>query len=122
MTDKDVYLIMSTYKLMGEGSDHEQEIKDDIYKYKIIVSVPFATSKNKDEKVNQLKYELVTAGVKILGIKQLPIAELAKAGDESVIQLHMLMLLQTYKKRSELENRLQPNYKLIKIKDVTEDE
>jgi len=121
MTDKDVLLLMSTYKLIAEGHDDDDDDgpEDDIYKYKIIISIPFSTDKNKDEKINQLKYELVTTGVKILGIKELPIAEIGHAGDETVIQLHILMMLQTYKKRSELENGLQPDYKIIKIKDVT---
>ena len=122
MTDKDAYLILSTYKLMAEGVDDDDGPDDDIYKYKVIVSIPFATSKNKDEKINKLKYELVTSGIKILGIKELLISEIAKAGEDAVIQLHVMMMLQTYKKRSELENGLQPNYKLIKIKDVTNDE
>jgi hypothetical protein len=118
-TDKDVYLILSTYKLMAEAKIDQEGPHDDIYKYKVIISIPFSTSKNKDEKISQLKYELVTGGVKILGIKELPIAELAKAGEDSVIQLHVLMILQTYKKRTELESSLVPSYKLIKIKDVT---
>jgi|10_taG_2_1085330.scaffolds.fasta_scaffold01286_19 hypothetical protein len=119
MTDKDVYLILSTYKLMGEGK-YDSPPREDIYKYKVIVSIPFSTSKNKDEKISQLKYDLVTSGIKILGIKELPVAELAKAGEDSVIQLHILMMLQTYKKRTELETGLQPTYKLIKIKNITD--
>ena len=54
MTDKDVYLIMSTYKLMGEGSDHEQEIKDDIYKYKIIVSVCYQQEQRREGQSTQV--------------------------------------------------------------------
>ena len=118
MTDKDAYLILSTYKLIA--NDDEDDDGDDIYKYKVIVSVPFVTSKNKDEKISQLKYDLVTSGIKILGIKELPVSELAQAGGDAVIKMHVMLMLKTYKKRSELENGLQPDYKLIKIKDVTD--
>ena len=116
-TDKDAYLLLTTYKLIEDGDDKAGT--DDIYKYKVIVSIPFSTAKNKDEKVSQLKYFLVTSGVKILGIKELPVAEIAKVGDDPVIQLHILLMVKTYQKRSEFENSLQPDYKLIKIKDVS---
>ena len=119
MTDKDVYLILSTYKLMAEADTNETTPTNDIYTYTVIVEIPFATNKNKDEKISQLKYELVTSGVKVLGIKKLPVAEIAKAAGESVIKLHVMMSLKTYKKRTELENDLQPSYKLIKIKNTT---
>jgi len=119
VTDRDAYKLLSTYKLIAEA-DATEGPNDEVFKYKVIVSIPFSTSKNKDERVKQLKYDLVTSGVKILGIKELSVSKIASAGDEDVIQLDVMMVLKTWKQRTELENSLQPNYILVKIRDITD--
>ena len=81
--------------------------------------MPATTSKNKDEKIKKLKYDLVIDGVKILGIKELPVAKLANGGAAGdVIDLKVMMKLKTIKKKTEMESLLEPDFSLEKIKEM----
>tara|TARA_S200002703_G_C3752972_1_gene231663 strand:+ start:54 stop:647 length:594 start_codon:yes stop_codon:yes gene_type:complete len=110
--EKDVEKFIAKYKL----SDNDISERT-LHTYKVIISIPFATTSNKDEKIKKLKYDLVTSGIKILGYKELNIYKIASAGTlGSVIDLQLLMKIKTYKKKNDLEELLQPNYGLEQIK------
>jgi hypothetical protein len=110
--EKDVEKFIAKYKL----SDNDISERT-LHTYKVIISIPFATTSNKDEKIKKLKYDLVTSGIKILGYKELNIYKIASAGTlGSVIDLQLLMKIKTYKKKNDLEELLQPNYGLEQVK------
>lgn len=110
--EKDVEKFIAKYKL----SDNDISERT-LHTYKVIISIPFATTSNKDEKIKKLKYDLVTSGIKILGYKELNIYKIASAGTlGSVIDLQLLMKIKTYKKKNDLEELLQPHYGLEQVK------
>jgi len=96
----------------------DQDInKNNVYTYKMIVSVPFATNKNEEELVKKLKYDLVSNGHKILGYKKMPVSKIASAGAAGeVIDLKILVKIKTMAKPNEIESELQPDYGVDKIK------
>tara|TARA_R110000744_G_scaffold9052_7_gene29471 strand:+ start:2986 stop:3594 length:609 start_codon:yes stop_codon:yes gene_type:complete len=115
--DKEATRFVAHWKIGDELID-----ADKIYVYKIIVGIPFATSKNKDEKIKQLKYDLIINGVKVLGMKEMAVSEVADAGAAGkVLKLKVMFKIKTSKKHGELENTLVPDYNLEKIKDISDE-
>lgn len=115
--EKEAASFIMHWKLTDENID-----KDKVRVYKVIIGIPFATTSNKDEKIKKLKYDLVISGVKILGIKELDVSEIAPAGDEGkALNLKVLIKVKTIKKKSELESLLEPDYSVDKIKNLTDD-
>lgn len=111
--DRDAQKFIARYKLSDEYIASHR-----VRTYKMIITIPFATSKNKEEKEKELKYNLVMNNIKILGVKELAVAELGNAGTMGkALDLKYLIKVKTMLKPSDIENNLQPEYVVDKIKE-----
>ena len=135
-TEKDVDQFMSRYRLWGddyaasfrptESSLMEQEREEDedgveqnIHTFKIILQIPFTNLKNKDQKLRKLKFDFTILDIKIKSEKALDVAKLNPEDQQNPALDYAVMLeVETEMTRSELENELEPDYKILKIKEV----
>ena len=136
-TEKDVDQFMSRYRLWGddyadsfratESSLMEQEREEDedgveqnIHTFKMILQIPFTTKKNKEQKLKKLRFDLKILDVEIKKEKAATIAELNPEEDESdtLLDYAVGLEIETDMTRSEMENILEPDYKILKIKEV----
>ena len=135
-TEKDVDQFMSRYRLWGddyaasfratESSLMEQEREEDedgveqnIHTFKIILQIPFTNLKNKDQKLRKLKFDFTILDIKIKSEKALDVAKLNPEDQQNPALDYAVMLeVETDMTRSELESELEPDYKILKIKEV----
>ena len=137
-TEKDLDKFMSRYRLWGddyaatfratestitEADDDREEDEDgveqNIHNFKVILQIPFTNLKNKDQKLRKLKFDLTILDIRIK--KEIPI-DVAKinpeAADSAAIDYAVMLELETEMTRTELEHELQPDYKILKLKDI----
>ena len=108
--EKEADKFIAKYKLSDEYIS-----KHKMHTYKIIVTVPFSTSSNKEEKEKELKYNLVINDIKLLGIKELRVSSIGPAGSAGeAIDLKYLIKIKTM---SDVEDILQNHYSIDKIKE-----
>ena len=135
-TEKDVDQFMSRYRLWGddyadsfratESSLMEQEREEDedgveqnIHTFKIILQIPFTNLKNKDQKLRKLKFDFTILDIKIKSEKAIDVAKLNPEDQQNAALDYAVMLeVETEMTRTELENELEPDYKILKIKEV----
>ena len=135
-TEKDVDQFMSRYRLWGddyaasfratESSLTEQEREEDedgveqnIHTFKIVLQIPFTNLKNKDQKLRKLKFDFTILDIKIKSEKALDVAKLNPEDQQNPALDYAVMLeVETDMTRSELESELEPDYKILKIKEV----
>ena len=135
-TEKDVDQFMSRYRLWGddyadsfratESSLTEQEREEDedgveqnIHTFKIILQIPFTNIKNKDQKLRKLKFDFTILDIKIKSEKAIDVAKLNPEDEQNAALDYAVMLeVETAMTRTELENELEPDYKILKIKEV----
>ena len=137
-TEKDVDKIMSRYRLWGddyadtfratestitEADDDREEDEDgveqNIHNFKVIVQIPFTNLKNKDQKLRKLKFDLTILDIKIKKERPIDVAKLnPEAADSAAIDFAVMLELETEMTRTELEHELQPDYKILKIKEI----
>ena len=135
-TEKDVDQFMSRYRLWGddyaasfrptESSLMEQEREEDedgveqnIHTFKIILQIPFTNLKNKDQKLRKLKFDFTILDIKIKSDKAIDVAKLNPEDQQNPALDYAVMLeIETDMSRSELENEIEPDYKILKIKEV----
>ena len=135
-TEKDVDQFMSRYRLWGddyaatfratEASLMEQEREEDedgveqnIHTFKIILQIPFTNLKNKDQKLRKLKFDFTILDIKIKSEKTIDVAKLNPEDQQNPALDYVVMLeIETDMSRSELENEIEPDYKILKIKEV----
>lgn len=135
-TEKDVDQFMSRYRLWGddyaatfratEASLMEQEREEDedgveqnIHTFKIILQIPFTNLKNKDQKLRKLKFDFTILDIKIKSDKAIDVAKLNPEDQQNPALDYVVMLeIETDMSRSELENEIEPDYKILKIKEV----
>ena len=135
-TEKDVDQFMSRYRLWGddyaatfratESSLMEQEREEDedgveqnIHTFKIILQIPFTNLKNKDQKLRKLKFDLTILDVKIKSDKAIDVAKLNPEDKQNAaLDYAVVLKIETEMSRSELENEIEPDYKILKIKEV----
>ena len=135
-TEKDVDQFMSRYRLWGddyaatfratESSLVEQEREEDedgveqnIHTFKIILQIPFTNLKNKDQKLRKLKFDFTILDIKIKSDKAIDVAKLNPEDQQNPALDYVVMLeIETDMSRSELENEIEPDYKILKIKEV----
>jgi len=111
--EKEVIKFIAKWKLHGDELEEQF-----IHVYKIILSIPFTTTKNKDEKIKELKYFMASNGIKNLGYKELPISLISVAGSlGEAMNFKVLIKVKTKYSKSDLENIFQPKYKLEKVKE-----
>ena len=127
---------MSRYRLWGddyaasfrptESSLMEQEREEDedgveqnIHTFKIILQIPFTNLKNKDQKLRKLKFDFTILDIKIKSEKAIDVAKLNPEDQQNAALDYVVILeVETEMTRSELENELEPDYKILKIKEV----
>ena len=139
-TEKDVDVIMSRYRLWGddyvasfrateatlanalteaEREEDEEGIEQNIKTYKMILQIPFATKKNKEQKIKKLKFDFNVLGVKVNKEKDGTVDTInPEAQDNPSVEYVVGLEIETEMTRSELENTLEPDYKILKIREV----
>ena len=137
-TEKDVDKIMSRYRLWGddyadtfratestitEADDDREEDEDgveqNVHNFKVIVQIPFTNLKNKDQKLRKLKFDLTILDIKIKKERPIDVAKLnPEAADSAAIDYAVMLELETEMTRTELEHELQPDYKILKLKEI----
>jgi len=135
-TEKDVDQFMSRYRLWGddyadsfratESSLTEQEREEDedgveqnIHTFKIILQIPFTNMKNKDQKLRKLKFDFTILDIKIKSEKAIDVAKLNPEDEQNAaLDYAVILKVETAMTRTELENELEPDYKILKIKEV----
>jgi len=135
-TEKDVDQFMSRYRLWGddyadsfratESSLTEQEREEDedgveqnIHTFKIILQIPFTNMKNKDQKLRKLKFDFTILDIKIKSEKAIDVAKLNPEDEQNAaLDYAVILKVATAMTRTELENELEPDYKILKIKEV----
>ena len=139
-TEKDVDVIMSRYRLWGddyadsfrateatlasalteaEREEDEDGIEQNIKTYKMILQIPFTTKKNKEQKIKKLKFDFNVLGVKVNKEKDGTVDTInPEAQDNPSLEYVVGLEIETEMTRSELENTLEPDYKILKLKEV----
>ena len=137
-TEKDVDKIMSRYRLWGddyadsfratestitEADDDREEDEDgveqNIHNFKVILQIPFTNLKNKDQKLRKLKFDLTILDIKIKKERPIDVAKLnPESKDNPAIDYAVMLELETEMTRTELEHELQPDYKILKLKEI----
>ena len=89
-------------------------------RFKIILQIPFTTKKNKEQKLKKLRFDLKILDVEIKKEKAATVSELNPEEDESdtLLDYAVGLEIETDMTRSEMENNLEPDYKILKIKEV----
>ena len=139
-TEKDVDIIMSRYRLWGddyadsfrateatlanalteaEREEDEEGIEQNIKTYKMILQIPFATKKNKEQKLKKLKFDFNVLGIKVNKEKDGTVDTInPEAQDNPSLEYVVGLEIETEMTRSQLENTLEPDYKILKLREV----
>ena len=134
-SEKDIDSFMSRYRLWGDDyadsfkatestiKESEEEevdgIEQNIHTFDLILQIPFATEKNKDQKIRKLKFDFMIIDIKINSQKELEIDKVnPEAQENPVLDYVVKMQIETEMTRSQLENELEPDYKILKLKEV----
>ena len=139
-TEKDVDVFMSRYRLWGEDyadtfrateatlmnalteaeeerEEDEDGVEQNIHKFKIAVQIPFSTEKNKDQKLKKLEFDLSLLDIKINNKKDLDVDTINPEASQNPSLEYVVMLeIEPAMTRTELENALEPDYKILKIR------
>ena len=139
-TEKDVDIFMSRYKLWGddyadtfrateatlvnalteaEREEDEEGVEQNIKTYKLLLQVPYTTEKNKDQKLKKLKFDFKVLGVKVNKEKDATVDTINPEAESNLSVEYVVGLeIETEMTRSELENTLEPDYKILKLRKV----
>ena len=133
-TEKDVDSFMARYKLLGDDfidsfratessiTESEREevdgIEENIHTFDVILQIPFTTEKNKEEKIRKLKFDFAINDIKINSQKEFEVDKVNPDSETNpVIDYVVRMEIETEMTRSQLENEIEPDYKILKIKE-----
>ena len=135
-TEKDVDQFMSRYRLWGddyaatfratesslmeqEREEDEEGVEQNIHTFKIILQIPFTNLKNKDQKLRKLKFDFAILDIKIKSDRSIDVAKLNPEDKENTaLDYAVVLKIETEMTRSELENEIEPDYKILKIKEI----
>ena len=135
-TEKDVDQFMSRYRFWGddyaatfratesslmeqEREEYEDGVEQNIHTFKIVLQIPFTNLKNKDQKLRKLKFDFTILDIKIKSEKDIDVAKLNPEDKENAALDYAIVLkIETEMSRSELENEIEPDYKILKMKEV----
>jgi len=139
-TEKDVDVIMSRYRLWGddyadsfrateatlsnalteaEREEDEEGVEQNIKTYKLLLQIPYATKKNKDQKLKKLKFDFNVLGIKVIKEKDAAVDTInPEAQDNPSLEYVVGLEIETEMTRSQLENTLEPDYKILKLREV----
>ena len=100
-----------------EREEDEQGVEQNIHKFKIALQIPFSTEKNKAQKLKKLEFDLSILDVKINNQKDLDVDTINPEASQNPSLEYVVMLeIETAMTRTELENALEPDYKILKIR------
>ena len=133
-TEKDVDSFMARYKLLGDDfidsfratessiTESEREevdgIEENIHTFDVILQIPFTTEKNKEEKIRKLKFDFAINDIKINSQKEFEVDKVIPDSETNpLIDYVVRMEVETEMTRSQLENEIEPDYKILKIKE-----
>ena len=103
----------------SEREEDEDGVEQNVHTFKIILQVPFATAKNKDQKLRKLKFDFMILDIKIKNQKDIDVAKVnPEAADNPVLDYAIMLEIETEMTRTELENELEPDYKILKMKEI----
>ena len=139
-TEKDVDQFMSRYRLWGddyadsfrateatlvnalteaEREEDEEGVEQNIKTFKLLLQIPFTTEKNKEQKIKKLEFDFKVLGIKINKEKDAAVDTInPEAESNPSLDYVAAMEIETEMTRTELENELEPDYKILKIKEV----
>jgi len=139
-TEKDLDVYMSRYKLWGEDyadsfratestlanalteaerDEDEDGVEQNIKTFKLLLQIPFTTEKNKEQKINKLKFDFRVLGIKLKKEKDATVDTInPEAESNPSVEFVAAMEIETEMTRSELENTLEPDYKILKIRSI----
>ena len=135
-SEKELDKFISRYRLWGEDyaasfrpteatiteSEREEDedgVEQNVHTFKIILQVPFATAKNKDQKLRKLKFDFMILDIKIKNQKDIDVAKVnPEAIDNPVLDYAIMLEIETEMTRTEIENELEPDYKILKMKEL----
>ena len=103
----------------AEREEDEDGVEQNVHTFKIILQVPFATAKNKDQKLRKLKFDFMILDIKIKNQKDIDVAKVnPEAADNPVLDYAVVLEIETEMTRTEIENELEPDYKILKMKEI----
>ena len=135
-SEKDIDIFMSRYRLWGddyvdsfratestitevEREEDEDGVEENIHTFDLLLQIPFATEKNKDQKIRKLKFDFMVLDIKVNSQKELEVDKInPEAQQNPVLDFVVRIQLETEMTRSQLENELEPDYKILKLKEV----
>ena len=135
-SERELYKFISRYRLWGddyaasfrpteatiteaEREEDEDGVEQNVHTFKIILQIPFATAKNKDQKLRKLKFDFMILDIKIKNQKDIDVAKVnPEAADNPVLDYAVMLEIETEMTRTELENELEPDYKILKMKEI----
>jgi len=139
-TEKDVDVFMARYRLWGDDYAHsfrateatlmnalteaereedEDGVEQNIKTFKVLLQIPFTTEKNKEQKIRKLKFDFMVLNIKIKKEKDLSVDTInPEASQNPSVDFVVMLEIETEMTRSELENELEPDYKILKLKEV----
>ena len=114
---------LSDAQLGSRSSLHRPRLKmwlrDFIKTYKMILQIPFTTEKNKEQKIKKLKFDLNVLGVKLNKEKDGAVDTInPEAQDNPSLEYVVGLEIETEMTRSQLENTLEPDYKILKLREA----
>ena len=135
-SEKDIDIFMSRYRLWGddyvdsfratestitevEREEDEDGVEENIHTFDLLLQIPFTTEKNKDQKIRKLKFDLMVLDIKVNSQKELQVDKINPEAEQNpALDFVVKMQLKTEMTRSQLENELEPDYKILKLKEV----
>ena len=139
-TEKDLDVFMSRYKLWGddyadsfratestlanalteaEREEDEDGVEQNIKSFKLLLQIPYTTEKNKEQKINKLKFDFRVLGIKVNKEKDAAVDTInPEVESNPSVEYVAAMEIETEMTRSELENTLEPDYKILKIRSI----
>tara|TARA_R100001082_G_scaffold25396_1_gene12488 strand:- start:1029 stop:2048 length:1020 start_codon:yes stop_codon:yes gene_type:complete len=88
-----------------------EDVEEDVRKYKVVLSIPFTTEKNRKDKIDELKFHFALKNIKIDKLTPVKVAEIGSG----VLDYQVVAFINTTMSRNELEHELEPEYKINKM-------
>jgi len=137
-TEKDLDVFLSRYKLWGddyadsfratestlvnaltevEREEDEDGVEQNIKTFKLLLQIPYTTEKNKDQKIKKLKFDFRVLGIKLNKAKDATVDTInPEAESNPSLEYVVALEIETEMTRSELENTIEPDYKILKMR------
>jgi len=136
--EKDLDVFLSRYKLWGddyadsfratestlvnaltevEREEDEDGVEQNIKTFKLLLQIPYTTEKNKDQKIKKLKFDFRVLGIKLNKVKDATVDTInPEAESNPSLEYVVALEIETEMTRSELENTIEPDYKILKMR------